>query len=48
MDIPCTDYDFKFLKAGGKLTRYELIGMPAESCLITMDVDKVIAVQRIK
>lgn len=48
MDVPCRDYSVKWLKDGGKLTGYNVEGMPKGNQLLTLDVNKVIAVQRIK
>lgn len=48
IDVPCRDYSLKWNKDGGKLLSYNVEGMPAQGKLLILDVEEVIAVQRIK
>ena len=48
VDVPCRDYKLRWRKEGGELTGYEFTDMPKNSALITLKIDEVVAVQRIK
>jgi len=48
VDVPCRDYNFKWRTGDGGLTSYEFKDMPRDNALITLKIDEVVAVQRIK